>query len=82
MAIQLTPREKEHFRDLENNFEKHVDAYRKEREFLGRHELQEELKRLEEYQMACMKGQADDILINIRFTSAKIIVLKKLLQGE
>ena len=79
----LSEEEKNHYNDLEQNFDKHVEKYRKimEQELQQgkRAELEAELHRLAEYYSGCMKGEISELLLNIDFCYAKVNVLKELL---
>ena len=82
----LSEWEKNYYNDLEQNFDKHVEKYRnqKEQELQQgkRAELEEELHRLAEYQSACMRGEVSDLRLNIDFCYSKVNVLRKLLGIE
>ncbi|RJQ19755.1 hypothetical protein C4580_04895 [Candidatus Woesearchaeota archaeon] len=84
MAKQLTPQEKEHLFDIERNFDSKIAQYTtvKKRELSEgkKTELEKELRDLEHYLALVSRGEADDILSNIRFIQAKARALKKLLQ--
>ncbi|TFH41604.1 MAG: hypothetical protein E4G94_07695 [ANME-2 cluster archaeon] len=80
---QLSEGEKEYYRDLEQNLNKHVEKYRKEKlqELQqGKKEgLEKELGRLEGYYESYEKNEVSDLEVNIDFCFAKINVLKEVL---
>lgn len=82
----LSEGEKNHYNDLEQNFDKHVEKYRALKEQELQHgktaELEAELHNLAEYNAACMSGEVSDLLLNIDFSHAKAKVLKELLGIE
>ena len=79
----LSDGENDYYNDLEQNFDKHVEKYRqnKEQELKDgkRAELESEHHNLVEYNAACMSGEVSDLLLNIDFCHAKAKVLRELL---
>jgi hypothetical protein len=82
----LSPEEEAYFDDLERNFDRRVEEYKKETEerLRGgeRPELEEELGRLEGYLAGVRRGEISDVEVNIRFCGAKLRALKRLLGAE
>jgi hypothetical protein len=80
----LSKEEREYFEDLEKNFDSHVEKYREEKERQlkegKRKELEEELRGIEGYLEGIWRGEISDIQVNIRFHSAKLQVLKEVLE--
>ena len=87
MAVRLTQKELDYFKDLEENFESHVADYQRQKmqeytDGLGLvSELREELKNHRLYLEGCRNWEIDDVVINIRFIAAKIKVLEDLLES-
>jgi len=84
MAVQLTPEQKAYYKDLRENFKKHVEEYKKKKiqelQEGKLDELNKELKNIEGYLHLYHTTQVSDLQINIRFKHAKVIVLKELLK--
>lgn len=78
MAVELSEKEQEYFKDLEKNLEKYVQEFRDNER--TREEAKEELKRLENYMQAINANEVDDLQINIQFCAVKIKVLKEFLE--
>lgn len=80
---ELTDKEKEFFKKLEEHMDLYVAKYRedKQRELSkGRREqLREELKDLEDYLAQAGQGLVDDLLVNIQYKGRKAEVLRELL---
>ena len=86
MAKELSEEERTSLSDLEENFQDHVDRYRKQKESeldaAGKMKLLEELNGLQSYLEGCRRSEIDDLLITIEFKSAQAGVLKRILGME
>ena len=84
MAKELLYEEWISHSDLEENFQGHVDRYRKRKENElggeGEMKLLEELNGLQSYLEGCRRSEIDDVHINIEFKSAQMGVLKRILR--
>lgn len=84
MAIQFSENQRKYYKDLRDNFNKHVEEYKKEKQELLKQgkadELKEELAKHKGYLELFQKGDVADIEINIRFLRAKIKVLEEILK--
>ncbi len=79
---ELSGKEMDWLKDIEQNLENHAEKYRKEAEERlkkGRHGLEDELERLEEYVKGVRKGEICENTTQESLEIAKINVLRKLL---
>ena len=84
MAYQLTPEQKEYYKDVKANMSKHVQIYKdkkaKELKEGKRDELKKELENLLRYVKGCEEGRISDFRTKITFNYRKAMALKELLE--
>jgi len=78
--------ERKYWKDLNDNFEDHVEKYRQEKLAIlkqgKKEEVEQELKRHQGYMDIYRKGNVSDHQLSIKFRLAKIEVLKEILEKE